>query len=138
MQTLAELVARALESCIRMIVATEMQGGFDVMEIYERELGKWGIPLATGMKHLLALRHPHSLSDGDINTLYNAVNIGINTCDHEGFGLFNFENAAVGVPQVVPAVGGFLDFFDQTCAMMVQPKTTFYVELTRDAVGGEA
>lgn len=35
-------------------------------------------------------------------------------------------------------MGGFLDFFDDTCAMMVQPRTSFYVESARDAVGGEA
>lgn len=138
MQTLAEVVAREPDSPIRMVVATELRGGFDIMEIFERELGKWGIPLATGMRHLLALRSPQGMSDGDVNALYNAVDIGINTCDGEGFGLCNFENAAVGVPQVVPAIGGFLDFFDDTCAILVQPKATFYVDCARDAVGGEA
>lgn len=121
-----------------MVVATELRGGFDILEIFERELGKWGIPLATGMTHLIALRSPQGLSDGDVNALYNAVDIGINTCDGEGFGLCNFENAAVGVPQVVPALGGFLDFFDASCAILVQPRTSFYVDSGRDSVGGEA
>lgn len=138
MQTLAEVVARDPESTIKLVVATELKGGFDIMEIYERELGKWGIPLSTGIGHILMLRSPQSMSDGDVNALYNAVNIGINTCDGEGFGLCNFENAGVGVPQVVPALGGFLDFFDDTCSIMVKPRTTFYIDSTRDAVGGEA
>jgi hypothetical protein len=32
----------------------------------------------------------------------------------EGFGLCNFEHAALGIPQVVPRIGGFLDFFDDS------------------------
>lgn len=138
MQTLAEVVAREPESRIRMIVATELRGGFDILEIYERELGKWGIPMATGMTHLIALRAPQSLSDGDVNALYNAVDIGLNTCDGEGFGLCNFENAAVGIPQVVPALGGFLDFFDASCSIMIEPRTSYYIDTARDSVGGEA
>lgn len=138
MQTLAEVVAREPESNIRMVVATDLRGGFDIMEIYERELGKWGIPLSTGINHLVALRSPQGMNDRDINALYSAVDIGLNTCDGEGFGLCNFENAAVGVPQVVPAVGGFLDFFDGSCSIMVEPRTTYYIDCARDSVGGEA
>lgn len=138
LQTLAEVIAREPDSCIRMVVAAEVHGAFDILEIYERELGKWGIPLASGMRHLIQLKTPHALSDGDVNALYSAVDIGLNTCDGEGFGLCNFENAAVAVPQVVPAVGGFLDFFDEQCAILVKPRTTFYISNTHDAIGGEA
>lgn len=138
MQTLAEVIAREPGSRIRMVVATELCGGHDIMDVYERELGKWGISMLTGMGHLLVLRSPQGMSDGDVNALYNAVDIGINTCDGEGFGLCNFENAAVGVPQVVPALGGFLDFFDASCSIMVQPRTTFYLDASKDGVGGEA
>lgn len=138
MQTLAEVVAREPDSQIKMVVAAELRGGFDVIEIFERELGKWGISLQTGCQHLLQLRAPQGMSDADVNALYNSVDIGLNTCDGEGFGLCNFENAGVGVPQVVPALGGFLDFLDDQCSILVKPRTTFYVDSTRDAVGGEA
>jgi glycosyltransferase involved in cell wall biosynthesis len=37
-----------------------------------------------------------------LNTIYNACDIGVNTCKGEGWGLVNFEHAACGVPQVVP------------------------------------
>ena len=46
--------------------------------------------------------------------MYNVGDIGINTCDGEGFGLCNFEQAGVGVPQIVPKVGGFLDFMQKS------------------------
>lgn len=37
-----------------------------------------------------------------LNLVYNAVDIGVNTCLGEGWGLVNFEHAATGVAQVVP------------------------------------
>jgi len=37
-----------------------------------------------------------------LNTIYNACDVGVNTCKGEGWGLVNFEHAACGVPQVVP------------------------------------
>jgi glycosyltransferase involved in cell wall biosynthesis len=43
-----------------------------------------------------------ALSDADLNRLYNACAVGLNTSAGEGFGLVSFEHAAAGVPQVVP------------------------------------
>ena len=37
-----------------------------------------------------------------LNTIYNAVDVGVNTCKGEGWGLVNFEHAACRVAQVVP------------------------------------
>ena len=45
---------------------------------------------------------PGALSDADLNRLYNACAIGLNTSAGEGFGLVSFEHAATGAPQVVP------------------------------------
>jgi glycosyltransferase involved in cell wall biosynthesis len=49
--------------------------------------------------------------DSDINNMYNACDVGINTCLGEGFGLCNFEHASLGAAQVVSAVGGLVDIF---------------------------
>ena len=40
-------------------------------------------------------------SDTFINTLYNACDVGLNTCCGEGFGLTILEHASVGKPQIV-------------------------------------
>jgi hypothetical protein len=48
-----------------------------------------------------------NFKDEDINMFYNAADVGINTADGEGSGLCNFEQMGVGVPQVVPDIGGF-------------------------------
>jgi len=37
-----------------------------------------------------------------LNKVYNAVDVGVNTCIGEGWGLVNTEHAATGVAQVVP------------------------------------
>jgi hypothetical protein len=94
--------------------------------------------LQDGIKHLVVLDRPQKMTDEDTNILYNVADIGWNTCDGEGFGLCNFEQAAIGIPQVVPKLGGFLDFFDDDCSALIDPKIAYYVDNTRDMVCGEA
>lgn len=55
----------------------------------------------------LILTSPHfsthnCLSIEKLNQVYNSVDIGVNTCIGEGWGLVNTEHAATGVAQVVP------------------------------------
>lgn len=42
------------------------------------------------------------LSDSELNRLYNACDVGINTAMGEGWGMVSFEHAATGAPQLVP------------------------------------
>lgn len=42
------------------------------------------------------------LPPADLNRLYNACDVGVNTSGGEGWGLVSFEHAAAGAPQVVP------------------------------------
>jgi len=42
------------------------------------------------------------LSDDDLNLVYNACDLGINTSMGEGWGLVSFEHAAAGAAQIVP------------------------------------
>jgi glycosyltransferase involved in cell wall biosynthesis len=137
----AEVVARLPDAPIKLVIGTEMRGpaaSWDLMALYERELAKRGVPLARGLERIVVPGSPQQMTDFDTNVLYNTADVGINTCDGEGFGLCNFEQAAVGIPQVVPRLGGFLHFLDRDCATLVDPKLAIYVESSRDAVGGEA
>lgn len=122
----------------RLVIATEMTGGWNLADIFERELAKRGISLAEGMAHVSRVDAPQRMTDDDTTFLYNVADIGINTCDGEGFGLCNFEQAAMGIPQVVPRLGGFLTFFDDDCSWLVNPTIEYYVDASRDAIGGEA
>jgi D-inositol-3-phosphate glycosyltransferase len=45
--------------------------------------------------------HPN-VSDELLNDVYNACDVGLNTCEAEGWGLVAFEHAATGAAQVVP------------------------------------
>jgi glycosyltransferase involved in cell wall biosynthesis len=138
LKAFAEVVSRFPESNIKMLVATAVQGGWNLLEVYERELKKRNVSMETGMKHLIVLNNPQRITDEETNILYNVADIGINTCDGEGFGLCNFEQAAVGIPQVIPKLGGFMDFFDDESAYLVEPTIAYYVDSSRDAVAGEA
>lgn len=134
----AEIVYRMPNEPIKLVIGTAIQGSWDLLEMYQRELKKRGISMQDGMKHIVMLDNPQKLTDFDVNVLYNVADIGINTCDGEGFGLCNFEQAAVGVPQVIPRLGGFLDFFTDDNAMFVEPSIAYYVDMSRDNVCGEA
>lgn len=137
MQAFAEIVSRHLEDPIKLLIATAVQGSWNLIEVYERELWKRGITLEDGMKHIILIDNPQQITDEEINILYNVADIGITTCDGEGFGLCSFQQAAVGVPQIVPAIGGFLDFFNKDNAITIEPKYSLYIDTSRDGVGGE-
>lgn len=138
LQAFAAVVQKLPDEPIKLLIATATQGAWNLLEIYERELKKRGLTLEQGMKHVILLDNPQQLSDEDVNFLYNVADIGLNTCDGEGFGLCNFQQAAIGIPQVVPYIGGFRDFFDNDNALLVRPSMTYYVDNSRDMVCGEA
>lgn len=46
-------------------------------------------------------RHP-CVSNEQLNVIYNACDVGLNTSTGEGWGLVAFEHAATGAPQIVP------------------------------------
>ena len=138
LKAFAEVVSRRPDEPIKMLIATAVTGAWNLVDIFERELKKRGLTIEVGMKHIIFLDNPQKITDEETNLLYNVADIGINTCDGEGFGLCNFEQAGLGIPQVVPRLGGFVDFFDDDTAMLMDPKMAYYVDSTRDMVCGEA
>ncbi len=137
-QAFVEFISRHVDEAIKLVVAATPTGGWNLMEVYQHELRKKGLTLEEGNKFIVWIDRPQQLPDFDVNVLYNAADVGINTCDGEGFGLCNFQQAAVGVPQIVPKIGGFLDFFAVDRAKMIQPLVSYHVDASRDGVGGEA
>eukprot|EP00877_Chromochloris_zofingiensis_P013073 jgi/Chrzof1/8019/UNPLg00071.t1 len=137
-QAFAKVVAKHVGEPIKLLIGTALNGGHNLIEIYMRELTKHGLTLEQGLRHIVVLDHPQELSDFEINVLNNAVDVCINTCDGEGWGLCNYEAAAAGIPQIVPRIGGFLEFLDDTCSTLIDPKWTCYLDSGRDSVGGEA
>ena len=138
MQAMALVVSKRPDSKIKLLISTALTGAWNLIDVYERELKKYGLTLEKGMQHIIIIENPQNQTDDDVNFMYNVADIGINTCDGEGFGLCNFQQAAIGIPQVVSHVGGFRDFFDEANAIVVKPKLTYYVDASRDGIGGEA
>ena len=66
------------------------------------------------------------LTDEQVTLLYNACEVGINTCQGEGYGLCNYEHAWYGKPQIVSNVGGLKDYFNESNSIVLEPKITIY------------
>ena len=138
LKAFAELVSRNMDKPIKMVIATALIGAWNLIEIYERELSKRNITLEKGIQHIITIDNPQRITDEETNILYNVADIGINTCDGEGFGLCNFEQAGIGIPQVIPRLGGFIDYFNDENSILIDPSMAYYVDTTRDSVCGEA
>lgn len=113
------------------------KGGWWLFEIFARELKLRGVPIERFGNRLMLTNQDMAFRDEDINMFYNLADIGISTADGEGWGLCNFEQMGVGVPQVVPDVGGFKQFCNAQNSMVVKPKHRFYLPMAHSPVGGD-
>jgi glycosyltransferase involved in cell wall biosynthesis len=136
MMAFAEIVSRHTIEPIKLLIATAPTGAWNLIEIFERELRLRGLTLEEGMKHVIFIDNPQSLTDEDMNTLFNAADIGINTAMGEGWGLCNQEGAGMGIPQIVPNIGGFKDFLNKDSAILIEPKVKLYTDMTIDGCPG--
>lgn len=114
------------------------KGGWPLFDLYQRELKLRKVPIEQFADRLMVSSVDMVFKDEDINMFYNAASIGINTADGEGWGLCNFEQMGVGVPQVIPDIGGFKEFATSTNSMLVKPKVKYYLPMVYCPVGGEA
>jgi glycosyltransferase involved in cell wall biosynthesis len=114
------------------------KGGWDLFGIFKRELQLRKVSIEQFADRLMISSVDMKFRDEDINMFYNVANIGINTADGEGWGLCNFEQMGVGVPQVVPDIGGFKEFANSSNSMIVKPTVRYYLPMVYCPVGGEA
>jgi glycosyltransferase involved in cell wall biosynthesis len=114
------------------------KGGWWLFEIFVRELKARNVPLDRFANRLMVTQRDMDFKDDEINALYNAGDIGISAADGEGWGLCTFEGMGVGVPQVVPAVGGYKEYCNAENSVLVNAKHRFYLPMAFCPVGGEA
>lgn len=114
------------------------RGGWWVFEIFQRELRLRNVPIEMFGNRLILSTQDMSFSDGDINVFYNLADVGVSAAEGEGWGLCNFEQMGVGVPQVVPDIGGFKEFCSPDNTVVVKPKHRYYLPSVFSPVGGEA
>jgi glycosyltransferase involved in cell wall biosynthesis len=123
---------------VKLMIATAIDGFWNLGELFENELRMCGVPVEYGKSCLVSLTKPQQMSDRDINILYNACDVGLNTCEGEGFGLCQIEHAAVGHPQVAPKIGGLQDFLTDGHAKLIDARWRYYIDKHRDGIGGVA
>jgi len=114
------------------------KGGWWLFELFVRELKKRGAPIEQFGNRLMISSQDMAFKDEDINILYNIADIGISTADGEGWGLCTFEQMGVGIPQIVPNLGGYKEYCSQENSMIVEPKYRYYLPSVHSPVGGEA
>ena len=86
--------------------------GWDVMPIFGREMMRNGLDPNGRIIMTTNTPAPPNVGVEMLNDIYNAVDVGINTCKGEGWGLVNFEHAACKVAQVVPDHTSCKEIFD--------------------------
>jgi glycosyltransferase involved in cell wall biosynthesis len=114
------------------------KGGWWLFELFARELTLRGVPIEQFAARLIITAQNMSFKDEEINLFYNAADVGISTADGEGWGLCQFEQMGVGVPQVVPDIGGYKEFCTPDNSVLVKPSVRYYLPTTFSPVGGEA
>jgi hypothetical protein len=97
---------------------TDENGTTTLKNIYEYELRINGLE---GYESNMVIGSK-PLSDTDIYNIYNASDVGLNSCDGEGFGLCNYEHASLGKPQILSKTGGLVDFFNDENSLLCEAK----------------
>jgi glycosyltransferase involved in cell wall biosynthesis len=140
-QAFAQLVAKYPTKHLALLEVCDagQLGGFAIREIYIRELVRLGMVPQHHQHKLMVTEHSMAWDDTVINELYSMSDVGITAADGEGFGLCQFEAMGVGIPQVVPYIGGFCDFcIPNQNAMCVLPKYELYIPLSMSIIGGKS
>lgn len=81
---------------------------------------------------LILTSRSHSIPavpDEELNLIYNACDVGINTSVTEGWGLVSFEHAATRAAQIVPAHGAGVELWEGA-AELLQPDYTLTAPLS--------
>ena len=127
-----------MDSRVKMFLncSLESPSGYDVQKLIDLECHNVGIDGNKVLNNHI-LTFSDKPDDEKMNYLYNACEVGINTCIGEGFGLCNIEHASVGKPQVVSKVCSFKDIFKFVGKYSyVEPVTRIYIPKHMDEHGG--
>lgn len=123
---------------VKLIIGTQMNGFWDINDVIENEVKFRDVPLEYVMKTIHSISMPQQLSDREINILYNACDVGVNSADGEGYGLCGFEGAALGKAQVSANIGGMKEFLNPQCAILINPVMNIYLDNKSRGIAGKA
>lgn len=111
-------------------------GGYDIINLIKISCLKNNLIYENIVTKHIFVSSNKNVSDEMLNHLYNACDVGINTCVGEGFGLCNLEHGGIGKPQIVSGVGALNDIFTNEYSVVVKPITELYVSNNIDFHGG--
>ena len=115
----------------------ETKSGYNILDLLETECHRFNLDFEKIKNRVVIVpRNNGNVSDDMMNTIYNASDIGINTCIGEGFGLCNLEHASIGKPQIVSNVGGLSDTLPDKYTIKINPVSSLYISNHTDFHGG--
>lgn len=133
------LFKHPLKQLFLLIVADKgIRGGYQLFDIFSREIKLRGGSVEHYGNRLLITAKDTCYKDEDVNVFYNMVDVGVSCAEAEGFGLCTFEQMGVGVPQIVPAVGGYLEYCSQDNCLLIKPSVRYYLPQAYNIIAGEA
>jgi len=114
-------------------------GAYSILELVEMFAKINKIPkdkLEILMNQCVVCPNQDHITDDAVNKLYNACDVGVNTCCGEGFGLCNTEHQMVGKPQIVTGLDNFKELFSEDWCTFLEPRARLYNSKEVDIVGG--
>ena len=92
--------------------------GWAVKEVFESEMRRRGQDPTAKLCLTPHMNYMQAPSDERLNLIYNAVDVGINTANGEGWGLVPFEHAMCKKPQIVPNHTSCKDIWKGKCLLI--------------------
>lgn len=123
---------------VKLIVGTQMDGYWNLMDVLENEVKFRDVPLEYVKDTIVSVNMPQQLSDRDVNILYNSADVGVNNCNGGGHELTTSENLALGKPQVAPFVGGIREYLNEHNSTPIYPVFHYYLDNKSQGIGGKA
>ena len=108
--------------------------GVDIRKVIHIECAKLKMDVVTVLNnHIFLSPKPLHLTDTEVNDVYNAGDVGLNTGHGEGFGLTTTEHIYFGRPQIVSGVPALKEILGDH-AHIVEPK--LYMQVTEQEKHG--
>lgn len=128
-------VNKHTKRAIKLIVGTQMNGFWDLMDIIENEVKFRDVPLDYVKSTIQEVSMPQQLSDRDINILYNACDVGLNSTLGSGYELCTSENLGVGKPQIASHTGGIKEYLNEQNSTPIYPVMNNYGDNKSNGIG---
>jgi glycosyltransferase involved in cell wall biosynthesis len=131
-----EFLKTHMNDNILLYIGAHKQGSYNFDEMIHYESVSRNLDITKVASKIRFEDNAQELTDFEINVLYNVADIGINTCNGEGFGLCNMEQGGIGVPQIVPNIGTFKEIFPPNTSILIEPNTSLYFSNDMHSTGG--